>query len=124
MLARARAAGQLSEELYGCCCLPVDAADISRRGGPTSRNGAAKALARLCTFAFATLAAARAATATESQAATAVTAGDATWPLLFTERGLNRLCLVDREADAEGERIVAPLGSSVVFCAASTCERL
>lgn len=55
----------------------------------------------------------------------AVVRGDVMWPQLFTEHALSRLCLVDIEAGiGEGERVVAPLGGRVVFCAASTMAEL
>lgn len=108
-----------------CGCHAVEACDFVRKIGATSDNGAAKALRRLSTFTFATIAAARAGIASISQMEAAVVRGDVMWPQLFTERALSRLCIVDREAGiCEGERVVAPLGSRVMFCAASAFARL
>ena len=106
-------------------CYVVNACDCAHKSGATSDNGAAKALGRLSAFTFATIAAARASIASTSQMESAVSRGDVMWPQLFTERALSKLCIVNREADiCEGERVVAPLGGGVVFCAASASTRL
>ena len=58
-------------------------------------------------------------------AASAIAAGDVTWPVVYCEHVSSRLCLVDREAGVGGsERVVAPLGGGVVLCAEEACAIL
>jgi hypothetical protein len=96
-----------------------------RRAEAMSGNGAATALAALAQFAFATVAAGRAAAASVTRAASAIAAGDVTWPVVYCEHVSSRLCLVDREAGVGGsERVVAPLGGGVVLCAEEACASL